>query len=98
MGIDYYEILVDDVVVACKLTREWLFPFIQSVFDHFYAEPDLEVIVRKMEKQSSEDHLVRCGHWIEMDSCMSVCSECNGLGCGSAYCPNCGAKMEVNNE
>ncbi len=34
------------------------------------------------------------GTWIELDNCMEVCSECGGLGCGSKYCPNCGAKME----
>lgn len=24
----------------------------------------------------------------------TICSECYSLGCGSAYCPNCGAKMD----
>ena len=33
------------------------------------------------------------GHWLEMDSCMTACSVCGGLGCGSQFCPNCGAKM-----
>lgn len=35
------------------------------------------------------------GKWIEMDSCMTVCSECYGLGCETPYCPNCGAKMKM---
>lgn len=35
------------------------------------------------------------GHWIELDSCMEICSECGGLGCGSKFCPNCGCAMEV---
>ena len=35
------------------------------------------------------------GTWLELDSCMTVCSECNSLGCGTKYCANCGAKMEV---
>ena len=35
------------------------------------------------------------GVWLELDDCMAICSECNNLGCGSDYCPCCGAKMEV---
>ena len=32
------------------------------------------------------------GHWIDMgDSCISICSECGSMGCGSRYCPECGA-------
>jgi len=34
------------------------------------------------------------GVWINDDGCMTFCSECYGMGCGSRYCPNCGAKME----
>ena len=34
------------------------------------------------------------GNWIELDDCMTICSECNSLGCGSNYCPNCGACMK----
>ena len=37
----------------------------------------------------------KSGVWLELDDCMAICSECSSLGCGSAYCPNCGAKMEV---
>lgn len=33
------------------------------------------------------------GRWLELDDCMTVCSECNSLGCGSQYCPWCGAYM-----
>ena len=36
---------------------------------------------------------VRKGVWFSDDGCMTICSECYGLGCGSRYCPNCGAKM-----
>lgn len=35
------------------------------------------------------------GRWLELDSCMTICSECNGLGCETPYCPNCGVKMKV---
>ena len=38
------------------------------------------------------------GRWIDLDSCMAFCSNCNSLGCWSNYCPNCGAKMENANE
>lgn len=34
------------------------------------------------------------GRWIPLDDCMSMCSKCGSLGCGSKYCPSCGAKME----
>ena len=36
---------------------------------------------------------VGCGHWLEMDNCMTVCSECGSLGCDTNFCPNCGAYM-----
>lgn len=32
--------------------------------------------------------------WIPLDDCMALCSNCNSLGCGSNYCPNCGARMD----
>lgn len=35
----------------------------------------------------------RAGHWIELDSCMTLCSECGGYGCGTKFCANCGAEM-----
>ena len=31
------------------------------------------------------------GHWIELDSCMTMCSECKSLGCGTPYCSVCGS-------
>lgn len=37
---------------------------------------------------------VRSGVWIPMDSCMTICSECNSLGCGTKYCAACGARMK----
>ncbi|MBO7728782.1 MAG: hypothetical protein J6S50_09760 [Oscillospiraceae bacterium] len=40
----------------------------------------------------------KVGTWIELDSCMSFCSECNGLGCDTPYCPNCVAKMVEDGE
>ena len=92
MGSDYYEILIDGVIIASRVTLEWTLPIVKAVFGHLYNEPDLAVTVRKMAE--SESH-ARRGHWIELDSCMEVCSECNGLGCGSRYCPSCGAEMEV---
>lgn len=43
---------------------------------------------------ASNVEVVRRGKWIEMDGCMTICSECNTLGCGTRYCSNCGARME----
>ena len=34
------------------------------------------------------------GYWAYVDDCMTICSECNSLGCGSPYCPSCGARMD----
>ena len=31
--------------------------------------------------------------WLPLDDCMTICSNCNSLGCDSAFCPNCGADM-----
>ena len=31
--------------------------------------------------------------WVAVDECMSFCSNCFGLGCGTPYCPSCGSKM-----
>lgn len=36
----------------------------------------------------------RHGHWVQLDDCMMICSECYALGCGTPYCATCGAKME----
>lgn len=92
MGCDYYEILIDDVIIASHVTLEWTLPIVKAVFEHLYNEPDLAVTVRKMEEEPV--HGKRRGHWIETDSCVEICSECSGLGCGSRYCPSCGAEME----
>lgn len=35
------------------------------------------------------------GRWLPLDDCMTICSECNSLGCNTKYCPNCGAEMEM---
>ena len=35
------------------------------------------------------------GKWIELDDCMTICPECNTLGCGTKYCANCGARLET---
>ena len=31
--------------------------------------------------------------WLPLDDCMTICSNCNSLGCESPFCPNCGADM-----
>lgn len=44
---------------------------------------------------TKKDDGVKHGRWLDVDGgCMTICSECYSLGCGSAYCPNCGAKMD----
>ena len=40
----------------------------------------------------------KTGEWLNVDNCMTICSECNGLGCGTPYCSYCGAKMSGGNE
>ena len=49
MDCDYYEILIDDVVIASRVTLEWALPIVKAVFEHLYNETDLAVTVRKME-------------------------------------------------
>lgn len=34
------------------------------------------------------------GHWNDVDGCMTVCSSCGMLGCGTPYCSYCGAMMD----
>lgn len=46
-----------------------------------------------LSEQTEYNDTRKIGRWIETDSCMTVCSECHGIGCGTRYCPNCGAKM-----
>ena len=41
---------------------------------------------------------VKRGHWITVDGCMTICSECGSVGCKSKYCQYCGAKMEGGND
>ena len=47
VGSDYYDILIDEYVIASKVTMEWLLPFIKAVFEHCYNEPDMAVFVRR---------------------------------------------------
>ena len=68
-----------------------LYTFFDPVFDHGIGRA-----IETVRKASAEDvRPVVHAMWIDADSCMSFCSSCYGLGCGSNYCPNCGAKMEV---
>lgn len=94
MGIDYYEILVDGVVIASRVTLEWTVTIVKAVFEHLFNEPDLSVTVRKMKEENSTETAPRSGLWIGEDDCVQFCSECSGLGCGTRYCPSCGARME----
>lgn len=53
------------------------------------SDDDIKAISRKNEPREKR------GTWYEIDGCMTMCSECHALGCGTPFCPNCGAKMEV---
>ena len=65
------------------------------VYDRpLYGSPDEPCdIIQYSAKQVPPLEAPRKGHWLEMDACMTVCSECGSLGCGSDYCPGCGADM-----
>lgn len=54
MGCDYYEILIDDVAIASRVTLEWTLPIVKAVFEHLYNETDLAVTVRKMDEEQRE--------------------------------------------
>lgn len=72
---------------------------------------DVRAIMRKVDEQPAADVApVRRGHWVRVGN-GTTCSECmqgllriNGKQSewvdlsGMPYCPNCGAKMEVQNE
>jgi hypothetical protein len=47
MGTDYYDIIIDERVVASRVTMEWLLPFIRAIFEATYNEPDMAVYVRR---------------------------------------------------
>lgn len=47
--------------------------------------------------------LVRHGEWVEAGRGINVCSECNHgirahMACVNKYCPNCGAKMNLEDD
>ena len=58
------------------------------VFDHGIGQA-----INVLKNMESAD-IERRGMWIPADWCMTICSECNSLGCGTRYCPNCGALMQ----
>lgn len=54
---------------------------------------DLPIIMPTKKKKTKE----KTGHWIIMSSEICKCSECKQFSDKvTRYCPNCGAKMEVN--
>lgn len=72
---------------------------IDVIMGYYCASSDetewvLGEIIRGIRKMESVRSSRKTGVWVNLDDCMSYCSECYGLGCGSNYCPNCGAKMK----
>lgn len=55
---------------------------------------NFRIYEKRMDKCPLKEALIKIGHWIELDSCMTMCSECNNLGCNTNYCPNYGAYMK----
>lgn len=57
---------------------------------------DMDFIAHKPSKSTDfvEFQPIKRGHWNEVDGCMTVCSRCGMLGCGTPYCAYCGAEMD----
>lgn len=78
---------IDRGVLIAHLKKDALFDLIER-----YG------ITRVIESIPAADMVQKTGEWHYLDDCMTICSECNGLGCGTPYCSYCGAKMSGGNE
>ena len=68
-----------------------------------YGELSAKSAIRKVETwQTVDAEPVRHGHWVEAKYPLFTCSECGAIyrdtGYDYNYCPNCGAKMDEEQE
>ena len=76
---------------------------IDAVLDVYYDTPDIDLSGEKFEAailkiQAADVVPVRHGKWLHRKNGVAYCSECevDTVEDETNYCPNCGAKMDLN--
>lgn len=72
----------------------------ESQVDGAYGYMDTKSIVDLLNDLPSVQPEQKHGKWIRLSNVLAQCSECkdyidNAISCGYNYCPNCGAKMDM---
>lgn len=49
MNSDYYEVLVEDILVADHVSLNYAAIFLKAIFEEYYKEPSLKVSIKKMD-------------------------------------------------
>ena len=78
------------ILVPMKMPESCKKCWFEYAGDICHAEKESCPLVEMPEGMRPERH----GKWVKLDDCMVICDQCFGLGCGTDYCPTCGAKME----
>ena len=75
---------------------------VDAVLDVYYDTPDIDLSGEKFESailkiQAADVAPVRHGRWLHRKNGVAYCSECeiDAVEDGTEYCPNCGAKMDL---
>ena len=75
---------------------------VDAVLDVYYDTPDIDLSGEKFEAairkiQAADVATVRHGKWLHRKNGVAYCSECeiDAVEDGTEYCPNCGAKMDL---
>ena len=75
---------------------------IDTVLDVYYDTPDIDLSGEKFEAAifkipPADVAPVRHGKWLHRKNGVAYCSECeiDAVEDGTEYCPNCGAKMDL---
>ena len=75
---------------------------VDAVLDVYYDTPDIDLSGEKFEAAilkipDADVAPVRHGRWLHRKNGVAYCSECeiDAVEDGTEYCPNCGAKMDL---
>lgn len=95
MTTELIDILIEGECVAKQVPLEYCLLFVRGIFESFYNEKELSVVIRRSEEEADE------GEWrvIDDDDAYTLyqCTVCKNqmFDCSTyKYCPNCGVKMK----
>ena len=54
MKTDFYNVYVNDGIVAENMPLQYVLIFIKAIYVEFYAEPNLKVTIKRINSETSE--------------------------------------------